>query len=82
MGCVLDPGGPGARVGVEGEAVAGPDLAEKQPSGLRYAYSISQAEYSRNLIFASGARDATAYVAPQHAGCTGQVERVTTVFSA
>jgi hypothetical protein len=29
----------------------------KEPaSGFRYAYSVYQAEYSRNLIFASGAR--------------------------
>jgi len=34
----------------------GLDLAEQQDSGFRYAYSVFQAEYSRNLIFASGAR--------------------------
>ena len=34
----------------------GLDLAEQQDSGFRYAYSVYQAEYSRNLIFASGAR--------------------------
>jgi hypothetical protein len=34
----------------------GLDLAEQQASGFRYAYSVHQAEYSRNLIFASGAR--------------------------
>jgi hypothetical protein len=34
----------------------GLDLAEQQASGFRYAYSVYQAEYSRNLIFASGAR--------------------------
>ena len=34
----------------------GLDLAEQQASGFRYAYSVFQAEYSRNLIFACGAR--------------------------
>jgi hypothetical protein len=34
----------------------GLDLAEQQASGFRYSYSVYQAEYSRNLIFASGAR--------------------------
>ncbi len=34
----------------------GLDLADQQVSGFRYAYSVYQAEYSRNLIFASGAR--------------------------
>ena len=34
----------------------GLDLAEQQASGFRYDYSVYQAEYSRNLIFASGAR--------------------------
>ena len=34
----------------------GLDLADQQASGFRYAYSVYQAEYSRNLIFASGAR--------------------------
>jgi hypothetical protein len=34
----------------------GLDLAEQQASGFRYCYSVFQAEYSRNLIFASGAR--------------------------
>jgi hypothetical protein len=33
----------------------GLDLAEQQASGFRYAYSVCQAGYSRNLIFASGA---------------------------
>ncbi len=42
----------------------GLDLAEQQDSGFRYAYSVYQAEYSRNLIFASGAR----MVAPLLAG--------------
>jgi hypothetical protein len=32
------------------------DSAEQQISGFRYAYSVYQAEYSRNLLFASGAR--------------------------
>ncbi len=36
--------------------VFGLDLAEQQASGFRYSYSVYQAEYSRNLIFASGAR--------------------------
>ena len=36
--------------------VFGLDLAEQQVSGFRYSYSVYQAEYSRNLIFASGAR--------------------------
>jgi hypothetical protein len=36
--------------------VFGLDLADQQASGFRYAYSVYQAEYSRNLIFASGAR--------------------------
>jgi len=36
--------------------VFGLDLAEQQASGFRYVYSVYQAEYSRNLIFASGAR--------------------------
>jgi hypothetical protein len=35
--------------------VFGLDLAEQQASGFRYAYSVYQAEYSRNLMFASGA---------------------------
>jgi hypothetical protein len=34
----------------------GLDLAEQRASGFRYAYSVFQAEYSRNLIFACGAR--------------------------
>ena len=34
----------------------GLDLADQQASGFRHAYSVYQAEYSRNLIFASGAR--------------------------
>jgi hypothetical protein len=34
----------------------GVDLADQQVSGFRYEYSACQAEYSRNLIFASGAR--------------------------
>ena len=34
----------------------GLDLADQQASGFRYDYSVYQAEYSRNLIFASGAR--------------------------
>jgi len=33
----------------------GLDLADQQRSGFGYAYSIYQVEYSRNLIFASGA---------------------------
>src|SRR4029450_4429192 len=33
----------------------GLDLDEQRRSGLAYAYSTSQVEYSRNLIFASGA---------------------------
>ncbi len=36
--------------------VFGLDLADQQASGFRYAYSVYQAEYSRNLIFACGAR--------------------------
>jgi hypothetical protein len=32
----------------------GLDLAEQDRSGFRYAYSIYQAEYSRNLLFRSG----------------------------
>jgi hypothetical protein len=32
----------------------GLDLAEQGMSGFRYAYSVYQAEYSRNLLFASG----------------------------
>jgi hypothetical protein len=31
-------------------------LEEQQRSGFRYAYSVYQAEYSRNLLFRSGAR--------------------------
>jgi hypothetical protein len=34
----------------------GLDLEEQARSGFRYAYSVYQAEYSRNLIFACGAR--------------------------
>jgi hypothetical protein len=34
----------------------GLDLAEQQASGFRYAYSVYQAEYSRNLLFRSGAQ--------------------------
>ena len=33
----------------------GLDLDEQRRSGFGYAYSIYQVEYSRNLIFASGA---------------------------
>ena len=36
--------------------VFGLDLAEQQASGFRYACSVFQAEYSRNLIVACGAR--------------------------
>src|SRR6266849_4480057 len=36
--------------------VFGLDLAEQQASGFRYAYSVYQAEYSRNLLFKSGAQ--------------------------
>jgi hypothetical protein len=32
------------------------DLADQERSGFRYSYSIYQVEYSRNLIFASGAQ--------------------------
>src|SRR3954447_2690102 len=32
----------------------GLDLADQQASGFRYAYSVYQVEYSRNLIFESG----------------------------
>jgi hypothetical protein len=32
----------------------GLDLAEQERSGFRYAYSVYQAEYSRNLLFAYG----------------------------
>jgi hypothetical protein len=34
----------------------GLDLAEQERSGFRYAYSVYQAEYSRNLLFRSGAQ--------------------------
>jgi hypothetical protein len=34
----------------------GLDLPDQRASGLRYDYPVYQAEYSRNLIFASGAR--------------------------
>ena len=34
----------------------GLDLAEQERSGFRYAYSVYQAEYSRNLLFTSGAK--------------------------
>jgi hypothetical protein len=34
----------------------GLDLDEQERSGFRYAYSVYQAEYSRNLLFRSGAR--------------------------
>jgi hypothetical protein len=34
----------------------GLDLAEQQRSGFRYGYSVYQAEYSRNLLFKSGAQ--------------------------
>jgi hypothetical protein len=34
----------------------GLDLEEQERSGFRYAYSVYQAEYSRNLLFASGAQ--------------------------
>ena len=33
-----------------------PDLEEQERSGFRYGYSVCQAEYSRNLLFKSGAR--------------------------
>jgi hypothetical protein len=34
----------------------GLDLDEQERSGFRYGYSVYQAEYSRNLLFASGAQ--------------------------
>jgi hypothetical protein len=34
----------------------GLDMAEQERSGFRYAYSVYQAEYSRNLLFKSGAQ--------------------------
>ena len=34
----------------------GLDLAEQERSGFRYSYAVYQAEYSRNLLFASGAQ--------------------------
>jgi hypothetical protein len=34
----------------------GLDLAEQARTGFRYAYSVCQAEYSRNLLFRSGAQ--------------------------
>ena len=34
----------------------GLDLQEQERSGFRYGYSVYQAEYSRNLLFASGAQ--------------------------
>jgi hypothetical protein len=34
----------------------GLDLAEQERSGFRYGYSVYQAEYSRNLLFRSGAQ--------------------------
>ena len=34
----------------------GLDLQEQQRSGFRYGYSVYQAEYSRNLLFKSGAQ--------------------------
>ena len=34
----------------------GLDLAEQERSGFRYGYSVYQAEYSRNLLFCSGAQ--------------------------
>jgi hypothetical protein len=34
----------------------GLDLEEQQRSGFRYEYSVDQAEYSRNLLFRSGAQ--------------------------
>jgi hypothetical protein len=36
--------------------VFGLDLAEQERSGFRYDYSVYQAEYSRNLLFKSGAQ--------------------------
>src|SRR5216683_2690739 len=34
----------------------GLDLEEQEPSGFRYGYPVYQAEYSRNLLFKSGAQ--------------------------
>jgi hypothetical protein len=34
----------------------GLDLEEQERSGFRYGYPVYQAEYSRNLLFASGAQ--------------------------
>ena len=34
----------------------GLDLEEQERSGFRYGYSVYQAEYSRNLLFKSGAQ--------------------------
>ena len=39
-----------------GLPVLRPDLAEQERSGFRYANSVYQAEYSRNLLFRSGAQ--------------------------
>lgn len=41
----------------------GLDLAEQERSRFRYSYSVYQVEYSRNLIFASGALMETAFEA-------------------
>src|SRR6266508_1671790 len=41
--------------GTVGRLSQGLDLADQQRSGFGYAYSIYQVEYSRNLIFSSGA---------------------------
>src|SRR5262249_19094578 len=63
---VADAGPQHAAIGRLGQVCAGwiysaclcfgLDLAEQQASGFRYAYSVYQAEYSRNLLFKSGAQ--------------------------
>jgi hypothetical protein len=51
----------------------GLDLADQQASGFRYAYSVYQAEYSRNLIFAP-ARGWTGSSAPSPAGTRSRLD--------
>jgi hypothetical protein len=59
----------------------GLDLDEQARSGFRYGYSIYQVEYSRNLLFASGAvMDRTFDAVVDRTRCRLDVPKVRTLF--
>lgn len=61
----------------------GLDLDDQERSGFRYSYSIYQIEYSRNLIFASGARlDRTFEAIVDRTRSRLDVPKVRTMFGA